>query len=500
MEHPPQFDERALERARIARDPRFDGRFFVAVVTTGVYCRPICPAPTPRRANVRYFATAAAAQEAGFRPCLRCRPEAAPGAPAWIGAAATVRRALRLIDEGALDRGGVEDLAARLGVGARQLDRLFARHVGASPLAVAATRRLHFAKRLVDETNLPIADVAAAAGYRSARRFNDAFLRAFRRAPRELRRARRAAPAEARGELALRLAFRPSYDWASILAFLAARATPGVESVEDGAYARTLRVVGAAAALSVRPAGAGDALELRLRAAAPRALEGLLARVRRMFDLDADPASIAATFRGDPLLAPLARRRPGLRLPGAADPFELAVRAVLGQQITVAAARTLAGRLAERFGAPFDGGPRLTRLFPDAAALAAADLSAIGLTNARAAALRGLARAVRDGAVDFDADAEAVRAQLLALPGIGPWTADYVLLRGLGEPDACPCGDLALRRALEPGRTATPREVAARAEAWRPWRGYAVFHLWAAAADAAGRKKPPKARATRRAR
>jgi AraC family transcriptional regulator of adaptative response / DNA-3-methyladenine glycosylase II len=458
-------DRRSLDRARISRDPRFDGKFFIAVTSTGIYCRPICPAPTSKSRNVRYYATAAAAAEAGFRPCLRCRPEAAPGTPAWLGTSAVVRRALRLIHDGALDEASVDALATRVGVGARHLHRLFVQHVGASPIAVAQTRRLHFAKRLLDETDLAITQIALAAGFGSLRRFNDAFQRTYRRSPRELRK-RSAGLALQGDEVVLRLAFRPPYDWSQVRDFLATRAVPGVERVDVRGYARTIACDGGHALVCVRALDGENALELRVRGATPAALFQLSAAARRAFDLAADPAQIAAAFRMDALLAPLVKERPGLRIPGAWDPFECAVRAVLGQQVSVAAARTLAARVVERAGRSIDGGTDgLTHLFPSPTALADA-----------------LARAVADGTLDFDAQVEEVTAALAALPGFGAWTAQYIALRALAEPDAFPAADLVLRRMAGAGRAPlTTRELEARAEAWRPWRSYAVMHLWRAA-------------------
>jgi AraC family transcriptional regulator of adaptative response / DNA-3-methyladenine glycosylase II len=488
-------DRRALDRARTSRDPRFDGRFFIAVTTTGIYCRPICPAPSPKDANVRYYATAAGAAEAGFRPCLRCRPEAAPGTPAWRGTSAVVRRALRLIQDGLLDEASVDALAARVGVGPRHLLRLFVQHVGASPIAVAQTRRLHFAKHLLDETDLPIGEIALAAGFGSLRRFNHTFRATYRRAPRDLRKQRRGGPgAEAGEEVRLRLAFRPPYDWAGVAAFLATRAVPGVERVDERGYARTLATDGGHVVVRVSPVRGQDALELRVLGAAPAALFQLSQSARRMFDLSADPARITPALVRDPLLGPLVRRRPGLRIPGAWDPFECAVRAVLGQQVSVAAARTLAARLVARAGRAVAGaGDGLTHVFPGAAALAAADLGGLGLTGGRARALHTLARAVCDRTVDLCAPADEVTAALSALPGLGAWTSEYVALRALGEPDAFPAGDLVLRRmAAGGGAPLTPRALDARAEAWRPWRGYAVVHLWRAAGDAAKPAAQPR--------
>jgi len=520
-------DRRALDRARVSRDPRFDGKFFIAVTSTRIYCRPVCPVPSPKTANIRYFATAAAAAEAGYRPCLRCRPEAAPGTPAWLGTSAVVRRALQLIHDGALDECSVDALAARVGIGPRHLHRLFVQHVGASPIVVAQTRRLHFAKRLLDETRLPMTEIALAAGFGSVRRFNHAFHTTYGRAPRELRGQRRDESAAGGDEVVLRLAYRPPYDWAQVRDFLATRALPGVERVDARGYARTVAAAnppaggrsaanqpaggrsadGGHAIVCVRALEHERALELRVRGAAPAALFQLSAAARRTFDLAADPARIALALRGDPLLAPLVDRRPGLRIPGAWDPFECAVRAVLGQQVSVAAGRTLAARVVARVGRPIAGGTDgLTHLFPSPAALAAANLDGLGLTGARARALRALAHAVAEGALDLGAAVEDVAAGLEALPGLGRWTAQYVALRALGEPDAFPAADLVLRRMAAAGGTAlSARALEARAEAWRPWRGYAVLHLWRAASEVGrprrkGRPRPKTAGAKSRVR
>ncbi|MBW4050102.1 MAG: DNA-3-methyladenine glycosylase 2 family protein [Proteobacteria bacterium] len=487
MQDLPQLDSTVLERARLSRDPRFDGKFFIAVTSTGIYCRPICPAsPSPSKSNVRYFASAAAAAEAGFRPCLRCRPEAAPGTPAWLGTSAVVRRALRLINEGALDEASVGEFASRIGIGARHLDRLFLQHVGASPLAVAQTRRLHFAKRLLDESDLPMTQIALASGYGSLRRFNDAFQKAYGRPPRELRRERREPPSPGAGEeVTLALSYRPPYDWDHLRRFFAMRATPGVERVEEQSYARLIRTDAGHALIEVQPLQGKDALRLRVRGAPAATLFQIATAARRVFDLSADPALVAAGLQTDALLRPLVRRRPGIRIPGTWDAFECAVRAVLGQQVTVAAARTVAGRLVERTGEPVaPAAAGLDRLFPTPQLLAAANLDGLGLTGARIAALKSLARAVAEGRVAFDRPAEEVVAGLVQLPGIGEWTAQYIALRALGEPDAFLSADLVVRRmAATEGAALTTRELDRRAAAWRPWRGYAVMHLWCAAGD-----------------
>jgi AraC family transcriptional regulator, regulatory protein of adaptative response / DNA-3-methyladenine glycosylase II len=471
-------DRQALDRVRRSRDQRFDGKVFIAITSTRIYCRPICPSPTSNECNVRYYATAAAAEHAGFRPCLRCRPEAAPGTPGWHGTSAVVRRTLRLIEDGALDDGSVDALAARVGLGPRHLHRLFVQHVGASPVAVAQTRRLHFAKRLLDDTTLPITEIALAAGFGSVRRFNHAFRQTWHCAPRDLRgkRGHPSGPVLA-DDIVLRLAFRPPYDWRQVCDFLAARAVPGVERVDAHSYARTVRSGAGHAILRVREPAGANALELRVSGAAPASLYDLSSATRRMFDVAADPASIASAFAHDALLAPLVDHRPGVRIPGAWDPFECAVRAVLGEDRDSDTARALAGRLVARCGKPVaDATDGLAFLFPAPCALAAADLSGLGIDDARIAALRALARAAIEGALDLEAGACAATASLVRAAGLDPDTALYVALRALGDPDAFPVTGAA----RDAARGLPPDALGARAETWRPWRGYAVALLWAA--------------------
>jgi len=479
-------DPDACYRALRARDARFDGRFFTGVVTTGVYCRPVCAAKTPRRENVRFFACAAAAEAAGFRPCLRCRPDASPGTPAWTGTSATVARALRLIEAGALDQNGVDELAARLGVTARHLRRLFVEHLGAAPVAVAQARRVHFARALVDDTRLPITDIAHGSGFASVRRFNHVFKRTFTRSPSDMRRIRsrhgRARSSERATEtgLALRLAYREPFDWESLLAFLAPRAIPGIERVQDGAYRRVVVAGAAAGEISATRKRGDRALVLSIPVSlAPYARE-LAACARRLFDLAADPAAIAAHLAEDTALAPLIGRNPGARVPRAWNPFETAVRVVLGQQVSVRAASTLAGRLVEKYGTRVKtGSGRDAFAFPSPETLGRARLHTIGLTTARAHALRALAAAVArdqvrlDGSVDLAALVE----RLTALPGVGPWTAHMIAMRACGEPDAFPRGDLGLAAAA---RSLRIKDIEARAERWRPWRAYATMWLWQA--------------------
>lgn len=477
-------DPATCYRALRARDRRFDGRFFVGVRTTGVYCRPICPARTPLRANIDFYACAAAAEAAGLRPCKRCRPETSPGTPAWLGSSAVVSRALRLIRDGALDRDGVAALAARLGVGDRQLRRLFDQHLGAAPAAVARAQRLQAARALIDQTDLPMLAIAGAAGFQSLRQFNHAVRQTFGAPPRTLRRgalARDAVLRDADG-VALRVPYRPPLDWPGLLAFLAVRATPGVEAVDGDTYRRAVRVGGTVGWIEVAPAGDAAALLVRLRPCDGAALLPVVERVRRVFDLGADPLQIAAHLRADSRLRPLVAARPGLRVPGAWDPFEIAVRGIVGQQISVVGATTLMGRLVERCGERIDVAAGVTHLFPTPAALADADLAGVGMPAARIAALRALARAVVAGGEPLDAarGLDAAVGRLRALPGIGEWTAQYVAMRGLGEPDAFPHGDLVLRQALG---NVDARALAQAAEAWRPWRAYAAVHLWAEAGE-----------------
>ena len=472
-----ELDRRTCDRARRSRDPRFDGKFFIAVTTTKIYCRPICPARQPKDENVRYYPTAAAAQAAGFRPCLRCRPEASPGTPAWFGTSSVVSRALRLITDGALDGEGVNALADRLGVTARHLRRLFVQHLGATPLDVALTRRVHFAKKLIDETSLPISQVAFAAGFGSVRRFNGMIHRIYSRTPTQLRRLSRANSAGSEG-YRFRLSYRPPYDWDAAIRFLATRATPAVEIVAANRYQRTIAIGSSTGIITVSPATDGPALILDVRYGDPRALLSIVERVRRMFDIGADPSVIARELGSDPLLKRPLTAHPGIRTPGAWDPFELTVRAIVGQQISVAAATTMAGRIAARWGTPVDRCSPLTHLFPTPEQLADAPIEEVGIIPTRASTLRSLARAVIDKRVCFDSGC--TLPSLLAIAGIGEWTAQYVAMRALNEPDAFPSGDLVLRRMA--GNLST-RELDRRSEGWRPWRAYAVMLLWQAARD-----------------
>lgn len=470
-------DPQVCEKARLSRDARFDGLFFTAVRSTGIYCRPVCPAPAPKARNVTYYATAAAASAAGYRPCLRCRPELAPGAWAWRSGNELVAGALRLIECGLLDHAPVAALAERTGLSERHLRRLFADTLGVGPLQVAATRRLLFARKLLDETTLPITDIALGAGYGSVRRFNAAFRDSFGMAPREMRR-RRVAPG-AQG-VRLRLGYRPPYDFAAMLRFLETRSVPGIERVHAHAYERVFAMQGAAGRLQVTAIEDAPALQLVVQHPRADVLTDVVARVRRVFDLDADPRAMARGLDGDPLLKRLLRRHPGIRVPGGWDGFEIAVRAVLGQQVSVAAARTLASRIVARWGAPLPGDAG--HVFPTPQALASAPLEEAGVMGQRARTIRGLAAAVAAGEVDFriERGLDAFIEAWTALPGIGPWTAHYIALRALGHPDAFPAADLILRRRAGEGATLSTRELEARSQAWRPWRAYATLLLWRA--------------------
>lgn len=483
-------DLQTCSRARLSRDPRFDGKFFIGVRTSRVYCRPICPAPTAKEKNCRYYPTAAAAEEAGFRPCLRCRPECSPGTPAWLGTPNTVSRALRLISESGLEDGGVEVLAERLGVGSRHLRRLFLRHLGATPVAVARTRRLQFAKKLIDETSLPMSQVALASGFGCVRRFNAAVRTIYHRTPTQIRRLVRQTVSQPQNQYRFRLRFRPPYNWNVVLAFLAARATPGVEVVELGTYRRSISLNGGHGYFEVSHNEANHALDVRVQFGDPRSLFLIVERIRAMFDLNADWAAIVSGLKSDPALAPRLQAAPGLRVPGCWDGFELAVRAVLGQQITVRGANVLAGRIATTFGRPMSTASGLTHIFPTPEVLVDARLTSIGLPGARAETIRALSCAVSEGRVGFEGivNSDDLLTRLCEIPGIGKWTAQYIAMRALGEPDAFPFGDLGLMRALS---SVSPRELEQRAEAWRPWRAYAAMYLWNVAQDCkVGVRKP----------
>ncbi len=462
-----------------ARDARFDGTFFVGVSTTGIYCRPICPARLPARDRCAFFPSAALAEQAGFRACLRCRPELAPGHASVDARSRLARLATVRIEAGYLDARSVKDLAASLGVTPRHLHRALVAELGIAPLDLAQSRRLALAKRLLNDTRLSVLDVALASGFSSLRRFNDVFRRRFGRTPSSIRRGH--APAAPDDPLELRLDYRPPFDAASLLRFLKGRAIPGVEAVDGDEYRRSVSIDGHVGWVTVTPGPRPHSLLARVAPSlAPRLLD-VTARLRALFDLDARPDLVADHLGADPLLAPHVRARPGLRVPGAFDGFELAVRAILGQQVSVRAATTVSGRLVERFGTPVATPlPGITHAFPTPARLADATesgIAAAGLPGARARSILALARVTADGRLDLGlgADPDAALAALLALPGIGPWTGQYVALRALRRPDAFPSGDLVLRRCM--GVTTSPA-AERRAEAWRPWRAYAALHLW----------------------
>jgi AraC family transcriptional regulator of adaptative response / DNA-3-methyladenine glycosylase II len=483
-------DPEVCYRALKARDARFDGRMFVAVTTTGIYCRPVCPASLARRENCRFYPSAAAAQEAGFRPCLRCRPETAPAHGAWNGTSNTVSRGLALIAEGTLDGddSSVEALAERLGVGERQLRRLFQQHLGASPIAVAQTRRVLFAKQLIHETPLPMAEVALAAGFGSVRRFNETFQRLYARPPSDLRRGRGARTRAAAGDgVTVHLRYRPPYDFDALLAFLRARAIEGVETVESDRYTRTLAHEGMLGTVAVEHLPRQQSLAATVRFPSVRALPGVIARIRSAFDLDVDVTAIGAHLARDPWLSPLVAARPGLRVAGAWDGFELGVRAVLGQQVSLAAARTLATKLVRLCGprlAAGEGAPEATALaFPTPEAVLGANLERLGMPGARRQALRSLARAALEDASLFHAlgNVEETVARLSRIDGLGAWSAHYIALRAAREPDAFPASDLGLLRgATRRGRRPSAEELERRSERWRPFRAYAAEQLWAA--------------------
>jgi AraC family transcriptional regulator of adaptative response / DNA-3-methyladenine glycosylase II len=476
-------DLQLCSRARLARDARFDGKFYIAVLTTRIYCRPICRSRTSQEKNVRYFQTAAAAAEAGFRPCLRCRPECSPGTAAWAGTKNTVSRALRLINETGLEEGGIEALAAHLGLGSRHLRRLFLRHLGASPRAVAQTRRLHFAKKLIDETALPMTQIAIAAGFGSVRRFNAAVHKVYGRTPTELRaRVMKKIAAQPDNQYLFHLDYRPPYAWREMLAALRARATPGTECVVDDAYRRTVTVNGVPGHLEVMLSEEGDALDVRVNIEEPRSLFLIIERIRAMFDLDADWPTIERVLKADPALAPRVRAFPGVRVAGCWSGFELAVHAMLTPAASPVAA------LVAVFGARVDFAAGLTHLFPTAEVLADADLQRAGLGKVQSLGVRALARAVRDGRVSFEkvTDPDAVLRALAGMPGFTPAALEYVAMRALREPDAFPLEPHEVVEALglEVANAVGAAQIERRTSAWRPWRAYAAAYLAGPAAGA----------------
>jgi len=471
--------ERCLRAVR-AKDARFDGWFFTAVVTTGIYCRPSCPAVPPKARNVLFHPSAASAQAAGFRACKRCRPDASPGSPEWDARSDLVARAVRLIADGVVDREGVPGLAARLGYSRRQLERSLRAELGAGPLGLARAQRAQTARLLVETTGLPLADVALAAGFGSVRQFNDTVRQVFATTPGELRsRAGRAAPTTP-GTLVLRLPFRPPLWPDNLLGHLVATAVPGVEEWRDGAYRRTLRLPHGSGVVALTPTP--DHVLCRLSLTDLRDLSVAIARCRRLLDLDADPVAVDALLAEDHALAPLVAKAPGRRVPRTVDEQELALRAVLGQQVSTAAARTHTGRLVAAAGEPVeDPGGGLTSLFPTPAAVAEVDPAVLAMPRSRRTTLVGLACALASGAVDLDpgVDRDRARAALLALPGIGPWTVETVAMRALGDPDSFLPTDLGVVGCARALGLPAGAGLLAHAERWRPWRAYAVQHLWA---------------------
>jgi AraC family transcriptional regulator, regulatory protein of adaptative response / DNA-3-methyladenine glycosylase II len=491
-------------RAVQGKDARFDGWFFTAVMTTGIYCRPSCPVVPPKPENMRFFPSAAAAQQAGFRACKRCRPDASPGSPQWNERADLVARAMRLIADGVIDRDGVPGLAARLGYSVRQVERQLLAELGAGPLALARAQRAQTARLLIETSALPMGDVAFAAGFASIRTFNDTVREVFALSPTELRRrARRGQAAAAPGFLSLRLPFRAPLLPDSLFGHLAATAVPGVEEWRDGAYRRTLRLPHGRGIVALAPGPEHISCQLSLTDL--RDLAIAISRCRRLLDLDADPVAVADLLRQDAVLAPLVDKAPGRRVPRTVDAAEFAVRVVLGQQVSTAAARTHAGRLVAAHGERTDdpaGG--LTHLFPGVAALAAADPAPLGLPRARRMTFSALTTALAGGEIDLDvgSDWERARARLGALPGLGPWSVETIAMRGLGDPDAFIPGDLGVRAgARQLGLPATPAALTHRAAGWRPWRAYAVQYLWATGDHAINRMpgdEPARPRRTMR--
>jgi AraC family transcriptional regulator of adaptative response / DNA-3-methyladenine glycosylase II len=471
-------------RAVHSRDARFDGWFFTAVTSTHIYCRPSCPALTPKRTNVVFYPSAAAAQGAGFRACLRCRPDAAPGSPEWNTRADVVARAMRLIADGAVDRDGVAGLADRLGYSGRQLHRLLVAEVGTGAIALARAQRAQTARLLIETTDLAFSDVTFAAGFASIRQFNETIQEIFARTPTELRRSAGGRAQGGGGAVSLRLAYRQPFDASSVFDFLAWRCVPGIEEFDDGTYRRSLRLDHGEGVVALEPGEGCVAATFHLRDL--RDLTAAVSRCRRLLDLDADPVAVDTLLGTDPVLAPLVARRPGRRMPGSVDGAELAVRAVIGQQVSVLGARNVAGQLVQSAGEKLEnpvGG--VTHLFPtpvDLVDLAADDPGAFAMPGSRRQTLVTLNTALAEGRlrVDPGEDRSTLEAQLLELPGIGPWTTAYIAMRALGDPDAFMPTDLGIKRAIEAlGLNAHPKAIMAMAEEWRPWRAYAMAHLWA---------------------
>ncbi len=473
-------DQERCVRAVQSKDARFDGWFFTAVLTTGIYCRPSCPVVPPKPENMRFFPSAAAAQQAGFRACKRCRPDASPGSPEWDVRADVVARAMRLIADGVMDSGGVPALASRLGYSVRQVERQLLAELGAGPLALARAQRAQTARLLIETTALPMGDVAFAAGFASIRTFNDTVREVFALSPSQLRE-RASRGHTGTGSLWLRLPFRAPLQPDNLFGHLAATAVPGVEEWRDGAYRRTLRLPHGHGIVALRPEP--DHVSCQLALSDLRDLASAISRCRRLLDLDADPVAVDDLLSVDEVLAPLVRKAPGRRVPRTVDPHEFALRAVLGQQVSTAAGRTHAGRLAAAYGEPVDDpGGGLSRLFPTAAVLAEAGPAGLAMPGSRRESFTALAGALASGRIDLSVggDWDEARMRLASLPGVGPWTVETIAMRALGDPDAFPASDLGVRAAARhTGLPPTSAALISRAAAWRPWRSYAVQYLWA---------------------
>ncbi|WP_460498793.1 DNA-3-methyladenine glycosylase 2 family protein [Glycomyces tarimensis] len=478
-----ELNEEQLAAAVAGRDARFDGWVFLAVTSTRIYCRPSCPAVKPKREHMRFYRSAAAAQEGGFRACKRCRPDAAPGSPAWDWRSDVTARAMRLIGEGVVDREGAAGLAARLGYSLRQLERLLIAEVGAGPAALARAQRAQCARVLIESTDMEMGRVAFAAGFASIRAFNRVVAEVYACSPTELRRraAARRGPGEAGGAITLRLAYREPFEPSNLFGHLAAAAAPGVEEWRGGAYRRTLALPHGPGIAALRP-GPGY-IECRLRLADVRDVTAAVARCRRALDLDADPVAAQEVLEADPLLGPLAKKAPGRRVPRKTDGEEYALRAVIGQQVSTAAAATIAARVAERYGeAVEDPEGGLRWLFPSPERIAAADPDHLAMPLRRKRTVLALASALAEGRVDVGpgADWGRARAALRQVPGVGPWTVEMIAMRALGDPDAFPAQDLGVVRGAEQlGLPVSAGALTAVAEAWRPWRAYATQYLWA---------------------
>jgi AraC family transcriptional regulator of adaptative response / DNA-3-methyladenine glycosylase II len=484
VEHDPELDAGICWQAIFSRDPRFDGRFFAGANTTGLYCRNICPVPFARRKNIVIFACAAAAESAGFRPCKRCHPQVTPGTPAWRGTSAVVSRALRLILQGALNDESVEQLSERLGVGSRQLRRLFIQHLGASPFQVATTHRVNVARRLIEESGFPLTEIAFSSGFKSIREYNHAVRSMTGHSPSQLRRASGSPRVlTSKVGLELRLAYRDPYDWKSLISFLKVRATPGVEVITQTVYYRTIDTAGVPGFMSVSPDAAGARLVVALSIGNYDGLPQTVDRIRRIFDVGADPAQIASHLSQDSQLQRLVALRPGLRVPGVWDGFEEAVLAVLGQTLSVRAPTKVVTRLVQLFGEPVDTPiSGLNYLFPRPEVLAVADLSKAGIDEACAKTIRKLAccATLKRPGVATSRTLDEVISDVSAMYGMSECTANYIAMRALGEPDAFPSGDVGLRRNLSgPGPILSPSKTTALAEKWRPWRAYAAMHITA---------------------